>query len=924
MKRVETLRLSSAGENNNKDSTKSSPPLLSKLAIPKARQKQVRRERLLNILNQGYENGRRLSLISAPAGYGKSVLAAEWVRNLQARGDRTTKVFWLSLEERDNSPGRFFSYLASIYNNYHLDTEWFDDDPDGDNLPAVIEQVLTGLINYFESESATAGIGCESSSGFRPAVLVFDDYHRIHRPLIHKSMQFLLDHCPESLHLFLVTREDPPLSLSRLRGQDDLTELRARELVFTEEETARFMQETMDLDLSREWVGDLARQTEGWVAGLQLAALSLRQQKDIETFIRQFKGTHRYLVDYLVDEVLRSQPEERRLFLCRTSILKYFNAELCAAVSGFFNSNKLLAEIEKANLFLISLDDKGLWYRYHHLFADCLSRELETEERKMLYKIAAKWSEEMGYFADAVEYVLLAADPDLSANTIERIIKNSRAWSGGFLSMFESWLNALPGDSVNSRPALQIAASWVFFLVGKIEKSELLLDLAKLTMQDKVVEENKENASLLAQIEIYRAACLAMKGNLIEAGKILRAALDHTPADNLHIKARAMVSMGLIHELSGNTEEALNAYHVTADYADTVGVTYLAVHSRCEVAMILLTQGRLSEAETKCREALELAGKADETIPPVGLAKAILGEIKRERGNLCEAEQLINDGIKLSQVGGIIYDLRYDYYFLTRLHLSSENHEALTDALSKTTQILLSYRIPRLTNFAAAMKAWVALKTGDMRTAPLWAEEYERRKRLEPVEYLREGEDLILARVLLAKRNYQEAGQLLEQTAASARMGARSSVLIETLILKSRAAWNQGGINAAKVDLREALALGNPEGYMRVFVDEGAEMKTILAEYLAVEKDPSLIIYGRRIVAEFDRTTNSPPIPGVLSAQEIRILNLLAEGCSNQEIANKLFISLGTAKWHAHNIYEKLDVNNRTQAISKGRELKII
>ncbi len=878
-------------------------------SLPPARANLVERKRLRNHINEGYNQGRGLTLISAPAGYGKSIAAAEWARSLQSSISSNANIFWLSPETGYNLPDRFYSSLAEIFLHETIDVGFSYADTYDDGLPKHLENLLFDIINSISETNY---------------VLIMDDYHRVKEPLIHQTVQFLLDHRPPSLHLILVTREDPPLSLARMRAHAEITEIRARELAFNADEAVCFMKTTMAVDIKNQWIYDLAERTEGWAAGLQLAAISLRQSGNIEAFINDFKGSHRYLVDYLIDEVLQNQPENLKLFLSQTAILKEFNAELCSVLTGNNNSKALLTEIEKGNLFLIPLDENREWYRYHHLFADCMRRFLEPGEEKMLYETASRWSENKNYVNDAVEYALATADYEFAADTIERILRNPQSWSSGYISVLEKWLNDLPAFCVDCRPDLQVMASRAMFLAGKPDKAEKLLDQAEQVIAKHHKASKSDDLVVKAQISIYRAAIFALKGKLRKALELVEPAMDLLKDENMHIRARGFDTLGLIYEQSGCFEKAVYYYIKAGDAADSAGVIYLAVNAYCEAAMIKLKQGQLDEAENLCREALERAKDEAENLPPAGLAWAILGTLACERNELDRAERLINKGVELARKGGITDDLKNIYYFLTRLQMTQGDRNNLVNTLNNLSRVLNSYRVERLENRSKAIKARVSLYLGNISAAANWAKEFENTYLPKATENVQDFENLTLARIMLAKNRLADSLLLTTQIVNETRQGGRNGALLEALILHALTSFSCGNDNETESALQEALNLAEPEGYMRIFIDEGEIMKQILNQYLAQKTNPVSGAYCKKLLAAFlvDAVEKQPY--EVLSPQEINILELIANGLSNKAIADKLFISLGTAKWHAHNIYEKLGVNSRTKAVARGRELKII
>ncbi|MDW7657901.1 MAG: AAA family ATPase, partial [Bacillota bacterium] len=563
--------------------------LYTKLQIPPARPGVVRRQRLFEPISRGLATGRGMTLVSAPAGYGKSVLVAEWLRSLENQvlpgtaNQTDRRIIWFSLEAGDSDPERFLSYLATAFwqneFDYALEIKGIQDW--NDFLP--VEQLLTDWINSLLQPEQPS------------VILVFDDYHRINEPLVHRIVQFLLDHRPPQLHLILITREDPPLSLSRMRANAELTELRASDLSFTSEEASEFIQE-MHLDLKPDSVLSLTERTEGWIAGLQLAALSLRQNRNAEALLEDLKGSHRYLIDYLMDEVLNAQPDDIRLFLCQTALLRRFTPGLCDALTGRDDSRSLLRTFEQTNLFLIPLDEQREWFRYHHLFTDCLRKELPMQEQKLLYRKAVRWCADQDLFEEAVTYALATADDDLAADTIEAVLNNPRAWSSGHLSMLEGWLKALPDACIHCRPSLLTVAARALSLAGKFSQAGILLERAEqmLFAQSASETAGDDLNLLLAQAGIYRAAITTVSGQLEAARSQVLQAMHRLPPGYLHVKARGLDTLAMIEEQAGCLDKAEAHFLEAAACAISAGVAYLAINALCEVAVVRLTQGRLN------------------------------------------------------------------------------------------------------------------------------------------------------------------------------------------------------------------------------------------------------------------------------------------------------------------------------------------
>lgn len=891
--------------------------LRTKFYIPPERPDMVARTRLLRQLDEWLESSRPLILVSAPAGYGKTTLIATWLRRLRAESaEATTRVAWLSIDDSDNDPASFFTYIVAAFQQAGFD--WL---PQGrslwnvyESLPA--EAIFTSLLNELDR--------AENQQSF---VLVLDDYHKIQSAVIHEALQFLVDHAPPSLRVALTTREDPPLTLARWRARGQMTEIRAADLRFTAGEAATFLNEAMGLSLRADQIEALEERTEGWIAGLHLAALALKSPgpetaQTSEELIASFSGSHHYVIDYLMDEVLRQQNDEVSDFLRQTSVLERLCAPLCNTVTGRDDSHEILMHLERTNLFLVPLDDRREWYRYHHLMADSLRAGLDRSVREAAHRRASQWYESQGVPVGAFRHAHATDDLELAADVLERVIQNAAAWSRGEVSRLTGWLDSLPETTLAERPALSLHASRALYLSGRMERAEKLLRQAEQSLR-RDAERAREQPELPTLAAILRASTDAMRGeNLAAAAAAMSRILERPIALSRHTSARAADTLGLAHELTGNVESAEDAYRQASELAEAAGVRYLAVNARCEAALMQIQQGRLALAVETCRLALDLAGHGD--IPPTGLVWAVLGDIARERDDLETAARLISTGIALAQKGGIVDDLRYAYLFLARLHQAEGEMAAALAAWQDAGSLMRPYNNPRLDQLSSAHRARIDLATGNLALAGTWARGYQRDRNAHQTEYLREFEDLTLARVLLAHHKEDEAFALLRPLAAEARAAGRNRTVIEANILLALAFHSRA--DDAEDALLTALSLAAPEGFARLFIDEGPALAPLL-----MQVRPSFPDFTDRLLAALPGNgPSSDNVPAQsesgdrLSEREMDVLRLLHAGLSNREIADELTITVGTAKWHVHNILAKLDAGNRVQAIARARERRLI
>ena len=890
--------------------------LATKLFIPAARAKRVVRPRLVELINRGIENNACLTLVCAPAGYGKSTLAADWLRS-RLPADR---IAWLSLDEQDNTPGLFVAYLTAALTQLDEDI--------GRSLSAIAAAahlpepalVMTGVINALVSANP---------HGKTKYILALDDYHHIKHAWVQEAVQFLIEHAPPMFHLLLITREDPPLPLSKLRIGCAMVEIRERDLRFNQAETDALFNQTMGLGLSEEWVQALEARTEGWAAGLQLAALSLQNRPGTAEFLKEFTGSNRYVIDYLMEEVLQRFPLEVRTFLLKTSILERFNAPLCEALTGVNNAGALLRKLEKANLFLIPLDAERHWYRYHHLFGDFLRTELDEAQQSELHRTAADWFQKAQLTHEAVRHALASGDFDFAADTIQRALQQPVTWSSGQVGLLESWLESLPQHCMRERPELAVRASRALYLAGKMPQAEGLLDLAEQALESSPTDD-PGTAALGLQAGLFRAAGYAFQGQLGKASQILSRISKNEALLDSHTRARLEFTRALIHDLRGETEAALAAYLSSSEEAHLAGVQYLALNARSDAAMLQVQQGNLTAALTTCQQALDMLPVEDENIPPAGLVWAVKAEIAREQGDFDQAQIFMERAIDLSRSGGIVTDLGQEYLGLARLKASQGDPTTAGEVIRQAVQIFAPFSTGRLTDLCEAIQARMDLLAGRTAQALEWAQAIQRRRTSQKVEYLREYEELVLARILIATGQIDDARAILAEIERQAEKGGRARIRIECLLLTALSHAAAGQQKAALQALHTALQLGQPEGLITVFSDEGKALRSLLVEMRSRLSEEDLKTYIDRLLQPQNKPVAlaaappAPDAPDSLSRSELSILILLARGLSNQEIADELVISVGTAKWHAHNIYAKLGVKSRTQAVSKAKALGLI
>lgn len=876
--------------------------LKSKVAIPPVRKRAVERTSLIGRLNAGAERG--FVLVSAPAGFGKTTVLAQWAAHCPL------PVAWVSLDEKDNDPTRFFSYLAQALVAAGID------DGEQDTLlqhaEALPVRTLAGAFLNRVEQIAT------------PFVLVLDDYQLITEP-IHEALALLLEHRPPPLRLVLSTRADPPLPVARLRAQGELTELRSAHLRFSDAEVTLFLEEVMELDLSPAEITALSNRTEGWIAGLQLAALSLKGREDTRAFIERFSGSHRFILDYLLDEVVSRQPPTIRRFLLETSILERLSGPLCEAVTAQPDGQQALEQIEAANLFLVPLDDERRWFRYHHLFGELLQARLKqtvgTETVATLHRRAAGWYERQGWPVAAIEHTLATGDVERAAELVER--HGHTQW-GLSNTAFMRLIGRLPARTLRRRPGLGVYHAWTLIVYGQIREAEQLLQALSARLTEP--EMGPEMDGVRAFVNLLLAYTPVMLDAPVSAGDLPSAgALARVPARHLGMRNSADVVYAYLLYLRGELEAS--ASHLMAPVerdvaADGTTAIPIAIARLAEIRQI---QGRLREAEALCRHwAAHVARRGKERFYVAGNLDLALSAVLRERNKLDEAEELIAAGLRANEPWQVPHAQATGGLALARLQLSRGQREAALETMA-TVERKIEGRIllPALGRELEAFKVRLWLARGEVDAALTWA------AGLAPAPALtfeREPTLIVLARVWLATGQLAKARTLLDKLAAGAAAGGRGGRLLEIDLLRAMVLDALGERAGAQEMMVACLRPAAREGFVRLFVDEGNPVRALLAAALPAA-GPAEGGYARRLLRAFPEAGALPPIEPLvepLTPRERDVLHLICEGHSNRAIAKRLTITVSTVKKHAGNIYGKLGVESRAQAMIRARELRLV
>jgi len=859
---------------------------------------------------------------------------------------------WLSLDEADSAPVRFLTYLLAaleqIDDRIGLDLQNTLRQPRAPSTPAPgknhwLLQAMTSLINDLARSTAE-----------QPIVLVLDDYHCICDPPVHEAIDLLLDRQPPHLHLVIATRQDPPLSLSRLRARGQMTEIRQRDLCFDAQETARFLQHAAGLDLAASDIAVLEERTEGWVAGLQLAALSIRGRdaQDI-THLRAFSGRQAFVLDYLTDEVLQRQPEPIRRFLLETCILERMCGPLCDAVRAETEptgSQAILESLDHSNLFLVSLDDERQWYRYHRLFRDLLRarlHEVSTKSEKDwipgLHRRAAAWYREQNLPADAVHHALLAQDYAQAADIVEQAIQRVSVWSQINTTTFMDWYGALPEDVVQTRPRLQLIASRVFYVTRQPSKTERILQQIVDYIQDR--PDCPDAGEILDRVAADRASFAAVRGDVRQAIALSHQILERLPSENIPMHIRLYSILGLAHERAGDLDSAEQAFGEAIAAARTLEMDFAAVPLVCNQAEIHFLRGQLRQAAETCTRAVQM-GTVDGTPHSVtGYAEIEQAKILYEQNDLQDAASHAATGIERLAQGGTPDSFGNAHTVLARIRQAQGDTQDALTAIETAILAAQDSGMHRLIHLTRAYRARIWLAQNKLQQAARWADEY---RQVGETAYLREVEDLTLVRVLLAQGNAAEALSLLDELLAPAEDAGRFGHVLEIEVQRALALEAIGDRTLALDALAHALHLAAPEGYVRIFIDGGRPMGELL---MAVARGPSHapphtdadtltttfhvdMGHVRTLLAALSEAptagtgpSSAPgrqPLAEPLTERELEVLCLLAEGLTNPEIGQRLYISRPTVKTHTQSIYSKLNVHTRREAVEQARALGIL
>jgi LuxR family maltose regulon positive regulatory protein len=905
-----------------------------KLLAPPPRTGIVARPRLLRRLDETLRH--RLTLLSAPPGSGKTTLLAEWL-DRQRRQARHLSTVWVGLDEGDDDPTRFWLVIAAALEHILPGSTGSAPALLRAPQPPTARAVLTALVNGLAAAPGTV-------------LLVLDDYHAIaaqsiheqsiheqfiHEQSIHDALAYLIDHLPSHVHLVLTSRADPPLPLARLRARGELVELRADDLRFTADEAASFLAETMALRLDPEQVALLQTRTEGWIAGLQLAALSLRGQGDVTAFLETFAGSHRYIVDYLADEVLDRQPPRVRDFLLRTSPLNQLCGPLCDAVTGERDGREALTTLERANLFLIPLDHERRWFRYHALFAGALRERLRTtlpDEIAALHARASGWFEGEGMLQPAVAHALAAGEHDRAAALVERVAET--VWKHNDFATLRSLLDALPDEIVRVRPKLCLFHAWIRLVTGHFAAGQRRLEEAERAIAQSFERGTTSEADLLhGGLFAIQSTLARANGDPARSDALAVRALALLPPDETLWRGMCALNRGENASIAGNLPEARAAFAEAARLGERESDTFIAFAGLLGSAGVEEEMGHLhAAAAIHTRSVERLSGPSGHRLPGAGYPLIGLASLAYEWNRLEEAERLVGEGMALGR-DGEVFDVLYNAHtLLASIRQARGDPAGALEAVAAAERLTAEARLSAVSASTVGLKIAILLAQGETIAAAHWADETLRALGGQDHRALQWVSRGLLPRTLIALGRHEEALDHLGGIVAEAESSGRATLLIQSLSLRAVALGQSGRRREALATLGRALALAEPEGFIRSFADLGAPMADLFAALAASAHDlpvgceylaTLLGACGRGGAQSADSTDARAyaALSNLLSEREIEVLRLMAGGAANQAIARTLVVSIHTVKTHVAHILAKLHAANRTEAVARAREL---
>jgi LuxR family transcriptional regulator, maltose regulon positive regulatory protein len=883
-----------------------SPILNTKLVIPPFPARLVQRARLIERMNEGMQ--RKLTLLSAPAGYGKTTLLVEWIASCDIQ---VHPVLWLSLDNCDNDPHRFWScFLEAIK----------------ELLGEICEGIRpdNGVKDGFSEEAMSSLINAVAAGAINKFSLILDDYQHINHPSIHSALDFLITNLPEKMHLVIASRQDPPISLAQLRARDQVVELRVDQLRFNRAEKVEFFQISAGILLTDEELAILDQRTEGWPAALQLAALSLKDREDHLTFIKSFGSSHRYIVDYLGEQVLLQQEETMKCFLMETSVLTRLNSGLCEAVSIGCDGQGTLEYLERHNLFLMPLDDERCWYRYHPLFGGYLHeqlRQLHPEIIPELHFRASRWYEDNEMQEEAILHALEGKHYERASQLIENMLIIMR--SQGQWRTLLGWIKCMPVDLVYSRLPLCLAYASALIVNGQLKMAEPFLDAAEKPF----IDGKPGSSRLFALAQNLRGLLAGMQGKNQEAIHFSQEAYNLFSEEEWRARGLSLLISGCCYFMATEFETAEQRLKQARSYLQESGHNAAYIRAVHYLGKLKGLQGRLREAREIYQHAIQLISENEEDLL-AGIEQIDLGDLHREWNNLEEAARLNSAGLYQVEASGDYVFLRDGYIARARLEMALGMVDEALYYLHKADHLanLNDIQIDRFHTRAIRARIWAV--TGRLFDAECWLENCSPQSE-PPVDLIDEYILITRCWVLLAMGRGEDALCLALRLLKYAEAGGRLGRAVEIRVLLTLGYKLNGDLKRAQTVLKEALLAAEPEGFVRVFLDAGSEIEPLLAQ-IGKSKFDSCAGYAIRLLHALNRQKypqNSilqSPSSGLLSKRELQILEMIAAGMSYQEISNELVIAMSTVQTHIRNMYVKLDVHSGIEAVNCARKLGLI
>lgn len=878
--------------------------LTTKFFIPPSAPDRVDRQRLFQRLDAGLQPACALILVCAPAGYGKTSLLADWATACSAKG---LKIAWLSLEPPDNDPVRFFTYLAGAL------------EPAAPGVSALLEDYLAAPQLPAAADLCAALVNLLAQRA-EPLVLVLDDFQVIHDQNLHAAISFLVEHLPPGVHLALSSRSDPPLLLHRLRARGQLVELRLDDLRFDHAETGQLLSQSAGGRLAEEDIRLLEERTEGWPAGLRMVLLSIRDRSNLHDFLAHFSGSNRYILDYLAEEVFHNQSEAMQTFMLHSALLDRLCAPLCNALTGQSNAAEMLDALERANCFLIPLDENRTWYRFHHLFADLLRMRLKQRGLQQagleeeLHRRAAAWLDGQGYYEEAVQHSIQAGDYERAAQIVES--RTLDLFARGRLHQLLSWIRLLPEELTVQRPWLNIYQAWALAFAARLDEARPLLARAQGVLQAGGLP-TQEQARMQCELHAIQSLISVTSGNVPAAIALTTQPDNLVPADAGFARSVQVWAVGYALRMMNNLDRARACFEEALRIGFALDNLWTIASVSGDLGTVLRQQGDLQKAEEVFRAGLARAHQVAGGPGYAGRVEAFLANLLIERGRLAEADALIDQAVEHNRRWENPNHCAFAWMVRARLALIQNKLAVATAALAQADAWV--ERGPVVPNLRAAisgvwMRYW--LHTGALNRAIGWADgqAFGAPDERAPMGEVEETLRLAAARALLAAGQMKSVRELLAPVESATRAAGKLSPLVETLVLQARAALSP---SSAAAILKEALQLGLPRGFRQVYLDEGQRLIPLL-------EDCQEIAGVSELLAHLRAASSLPPAEHNLTEREVEILRWVASGLSNPEIGARLFITANTVKAHTATIYRKLDVANRAEAIAKAKDLGLL